>query len=116
MLNSKNSRKEGEGELPEEEPITVSANRGWPFLRVSFLWIPLLLSLAAGCNKSEAPKGKGAGQKGSQGPTAVVIGTVAQKDVPIYRDGLGTVQAFNTVTVRSRVDGQLQKLTFKEGQ
>src|SRR5262249_40911993 len=56
------------------------------------------------------------GQKGPQGPVAVVIGKVEQKDVPIYRDGLGTVQAFNTVTVRSRVDGQLQKLAFTEGQ
>ena len=45
-----------------------------------------------------------------------LIGTVIQKDVPIYLDGLGTVQAFNTVTVRSRVDGQLKKLSFKEGQ
>ncbi|MBU6399827.1 MAG: efflux RND transporter periplasmic adaptor subunit, partial [Verrucomicrobia bacterium] len=46
----------------------------------------------------------------------VVEGTVGQKDVPIYLDGLGTVQAFNTVTVRVRVDGQLQKLNFVEGQ
>jgi multidrug efflux system membrane fusion protein len=45
-----------------------------------------------------------------------MIGTVASKDVPIYLDGLGTVQAFNTVTVRSRVDGQLQSLAFVDGQ
>jgi len=46
----------------------------------------------------------------------VVAGAVEQKDVPIYLDGLGTVQAFNTVTVRSRVDGQLDKVVFTEGQ
>jgi multidrug efflux system membrane fusion protein len=53
---------------------------------------------------------------GAAPPVPVVAGTVIQKDVPIYLDGLGTVQAFNTVTVRARVDGQLQKLAFVEGQ
>ena len=52
------------------------------------------------------------------GPPAVpvVAGRVVQKDVPIYLDGLGTVQAFNTVTVHVQVDGQLQKVAFVEGQ
>ncbi|MEY2491620.1 MAG: rane fusion protein multidrug efflux system [Verrucomicrobiota bacterium] len=36
--------------------------------------------------------------------------------MPIYLDGLGTVQAFNTVAVRARVDGELQKVSFTEGQ
>src|SRR5436190_96226 len=46
----------------------------------------------------------------------VVGGTVAQKDVPIYLDGLGTTQALNTVTVRARVDGEIKKVAFVEGQ
>src|SRR5438445_4903826 len=47
---------------------------------------------------------------GRSGPITVPVvgGTATQKDVPIYLDGLGTVHAFNTVTVRVRVDGQLQ--------
>ena len=49
-------------------------------------------------------------------PVPVVTGHVAQKDVPIYLDGLGTVQAFNAVTVHVRVDGELKKVTFTEGQ
>jgi len=49
-------------------------------------------------------------------PVPVVAGRVAQKDVPIYLDGLGTVQAFNAVTVRVRVDGELKKVAFTEGQ
>lgn len=53
---------------------------------------------------------------GGMGPVPVVAGKVTQKNVPIYLDGLGTVQAFNTVTVHVRVDGQLQKIVFSEGQ
>jgi len=49
------------------------------------------------------------------GPVPIVPGKVETKDVPIFLDGLGTVQAFNTVTVHSRVDGQVTKIAFTEG-
>jgi multidrug efflux system membrane fusion protein len=44
------------------------------------------------------------------------VGAAERKDVPIYLNGLGTVQAFNTVTVNTRVDGELDKVDFAEGQ
>ena len=47
---------------------------------------------------------------------AVDTATVSHTDVPIYLEGLGTVQAFYTVTVTARVDGELQKIAFTEGQ
>jgi membrane fusion protein, multidrug efflux system len=46
----------------------------------------------------------------------VETATAKRADVPIYVEGLGTVQALNAVTVRSRVDGQIQKISFVEGQ
>jgi len=49
-------------------------------------------------------------------PIAVDIAAVGHADVPIYLQGLGTVQAFYTVTVTARVDGELQKIAFTEGQ
>ncbi len=60
----------------------------------------------------------GGGRRGGapSGPVPVVAGTAMQKDVPIYLDGLGTVQAFNTVTVHTRVDGALVQVNFSEGQ
>jgi membrane fusion protein, multidrug efflux system len=58
---------------------------------------------------------RGGGAVGG-GPVPVVAGKAEQKDVPIYLDGLGTVQAFNTVTVHSRVDGALVQVNFSEGQ
>ena len=54
--------------------------------------------------------------RGGSLPVPVVTGSVKQKDVPIYLDGLGTVQALNSVAIRSRVDGQLIKVAFTEGQ
>ena len=47
---------------------------------------------------------------------AVDVATVQPADVPVYLEGLGTVQAFYTVTVTARVDGQIEKIAFKEGQ
>jgi multidrug efflux system membrane fusion protein len=46
----------------------------------------------------------------------VTVGTAALKNVPVYVEGLGTVQAFNTVAVKTRVDGQITKVFFREGQ
>jgi multidrug efflux system membrane fusion protein len=46
----------------------------------------------------------------------VTAGTVEAKDVPVLLNGIGTVQAYNTVTIRSRVDGQIVKVAFTEGQ
>ncbi len=49
-------------------------------------------------------------------PIAVDAAAVSHADVPIYMQGLGTVQAFYTVTVTARIDGELQKVAFTEGQ
>jgi multidrug efflux system membrane fusion protein len=46
----------------------------------------------------------------------VTGGTVAAADVPVFLNALGTVQAYNMVTIRSRVDGQIVKVAFNEGQ
>jgi len=46
----------------------------------------------------------------------VTAGTVAVEDVPVFLHGIGTVQAYNTVAIKSRVDGQIVKINFKEGE
>ena len=57
-------------------------------------------------------------QKRGPAPVAVPvkIAPVEKADFPVYLTGLGTVQGFNTVLVRTRVDGQINKIDFKEGQ
>ena len=49
-------------------------------------------------------------------PIPVNIAAVEKSDFPVYLTGLGTVQGFNTVQVRTRVDGQIDKIAFTEGQ
>ena len=57
------------------------------------------------------------GQKAApRGAVRVSIATVEKADFPVYQTSLGTVQAFNTVQVRSRVDGQIDNIAFTEGQ
>lgn len=59
-------------------------------------------------------------QKAARGgaglPVPVLVANVVRRDTPIHLDGLGTVQAFQTVTVKSMVDGPLISVAFKEGQ
>jgi multidrug efflux system membrane fusion protein len=49
-------------------------------------------------------------------PTPVTVATATQRDVPIYYDALGTVQAFNTVAIRAQVNGQIVSINFRQGQ
>src|SRR5215217_3892902 len=66
--------------------------------------------------------GAGAGdwywtQRGGGGaPVPVTAAAAERRDVPIVLDAIGTVQAFNTITVRAQVDGQLVEIAFREGQ
>jgi membrane fusion protein, multidrug efflux system len=55
-------------------------------------------------------------QKPAQPAVRVTIAPVEKVDFPVYLTGLGTVQGFNTVVVRTRVDGQIDKIAFQEGQ
>jgi multidrug efflux system membrane fusion protein len=53
---------------------------------------------------------------GAARPVPVQLATVTRHDVPIYLEGLGSVVANRTVTVRTQVDGRLQEVRFREGQ
>src|ERR1700732_2011614 len=61
-----------------------------------------------------APKHPAAAPASPRAP--IVAGTVAQHDVPIYLTGVGTVIAYNTVIIRSQIQGQIVSINFTEGQ
>lgn len=75
---------------------------------------------AGASTAAPAGGGPGAGKRGrrgggDEGPVPVVATTVQKQDMAVYLDGLGTVQAYNTATVRAQVSGQLIAVPFKEG-
>jgi membrane fusion protein, multidrug efflux system len=81
-------------------------------------WVLLLLVIVGGVIAYQLHARSQAASKDTGNTSAVSVGvsTVEKKDVPYYLSGLGTVTAFNTVTVHTRVDGQLMNVNFKEGQ
>jgi multidrug efflux system membrane fusion protein len=74
-----------------------------------------LCSHRRGANQAAAA-GRSGGRGGAGGPVPVAVATVQQQDVPVYLRGLGNVAAYYTVNVRTRIDGQLQAVNFREGQ
>ncbi len=103
-------------------PVTkILATRSKEVRRVVLSALVLSALVTAGCKREQVGAAGGAAAPGG-GPAAgafpvpVIPGLVEKRDVAIYLDGLGTVQAFNTVTVRSRVDGQVMRIAFVEGQ
>jgi membrane fusion protein, multidrug efflux system len=81
-------------------------------------WVLLLLVIVGGVIAYQLHARSQAASKdnGSTSTLSVGVSTVEKKDVPYYLSGLGSVTAFNTVTVHTRVDGQLMDVNFKEGQ
>ena len=102
----------------ELQPVTAPASghaRWW-------LWISLLVLLGGaalwslGKRATQSPPAAEAAAKPAVPSVPVVAVAVRQGEMPVYLTGLGSVTAFNTVTVKSRVDGQLVRVAFQEGQ
>lgn len=104
---------------PRDPRLAPPGGKKHPIRRIVIILVVIGLIVAGyfriqSTRQASADKAAGP-QKGGQA-VPVVAGVAQQKDVPIYLDGLGTMQALNTVTVRARVDGQLEKLMIKEGE
>src|ERR1700753_1948287 len=94
-------------------------------MKKTIWWILLIAAVAGGgyygWQKYYGPEAQAkaeAAQKAAARRPAipVSIAQVEKADFPVYLTGLGNVQGFNTVLVRTRVDGQIDKIAFKEGQ
>jgi multidrug efflux system membrane fusion protein len=72
-------------------------------------------ALFLSCSSGDAKQQK-AQAAGPRPAISVAVAPVKQQDVPVYLSGLGSVTAFNTANLKSRVDGQIMKVTVREGQ
>lgn len=102
---------------PELEDNGKGGNRYW------WVWLLIFLGIAYGCYRLyeyENAKNAALSQKkmGAMRPRSMTVATAVAHvgNMPVYLEGLGTVTAFNTVTVKTRVDGQLVSVNFREGQ
>jgi membrane fusion protein, multidrug efflux system len=90
----------------------------------SIAWILLIGVAAAGgyfawqryYGPDATAKSANAQKSGNRPAIRVSVAPVEKADFPVFLTGLGTVQGFNTVQVRTRVDGQIDKIAFQEGQ
>lgn len=93
--------------------------------RAALLWLLVLASLAVGvfylwprlesAQSGAAAGSKGAGKKGGGGAVPVIAAKARRGNIGVYITGLGSVTPIYTVTLKSRVDGQLMKLHYMEG-
>ncbi|HUA83134.1 MAG TPA: MdtA/MuxA family multidrug efflux RND transporter periplasmic adaptor subunit [Bryobacteraceae bacterium] len=101
---------------PEAQVVTKKKFRIVPWL--------VLLAIAGGATYlfpkiTQMTPQAGGPKKGKMDagrPVPVVAAVAKRGDMPVFLDGLGAVQAFYTVTVKTRVDGQIMKVYFQEGQ
>lgn len=96
---------------------SAKSRKKWPLLLLLLAFI-LLTAYVIYHQKTAQPEQRGmGGRPGKDGmPTVVSVAKATTRDVNVYLDALGTVTPRNNVVVRSRVDGQLLKLYFNEGQ
>lgn len=102
--------------LPETSNLPPKQKRtGW-------IWLVILLLMIAGVAwrlthlKKDGDSHGGGHGSGSSSPIPVTVTAATSEDFPVYLDGLGTVQAYNSVQVNARVSGLIQEIRFQEGQ
>jgi len=85
------------------------------------VWLCLALAVLVlqGCAKSDEAASQGDAKKGKKGgnaPVPVEVANVVRKDVPIDMAAVGNVEAYSTVSIRSQINGQLEKVFVEDGQ
>jgi membrane fusion protein, multidrug efflux system len=96
--------------------MKVVAHEGRGRLRRRFLWLAGLVAIAVVAVVLWRHEAAPPPTAQRQAAVPVTVAATARQDVPIFLQGLGTVQAFNTIAIHSQIDGKLVAVNFVEGQ
>jgi multidrug efflux system membrane fusion protein len=94
--------------------VYTSKSRALSLLRTGMVCtLAVFCAFLFGCSTADSKQ-----QAHAAGPRSISVSVapVVRQDVPVYLSGLGAVTAFNTANIKSRVDGQIMKVNFREGQ
>ena len=95
----------------QEKTLSGNRTRLWLMLAVAAV---VVCASFSGCTSADSKQQKA--QAAGPRTVSVAVAKVQQQDVPVYLVGLGSVTAFYTANIKSRVDGQIMSVNFKEGQ
>jgi multidrug efflux system membrane fusion protein len=76
--------------------------------------LAMVCTFFSGCTSADSKQQKA--QAAAPRAVSVAVAKVQVQNVPVYLTGLGSVTAFNTANIKSRVDGQIMQVNFREGQ
>jgi multidrug efflux system membrane fusion protein len=99
-----------------EEGRQPRRKRSWLIIAVIAVLIIGVVLLLKQRSAAQAKAALAAAATAQNRAVPVSVVPVVARDVPVYLDGLGNVNALNTVTVKTRIDGQLLRFNFQEGQ
>src|SRR2546422_5243082 len=101
----------------EPARVEVRHKRRWPWALLALVLIIAIIGIIMHRPKQPTAQGARPGRPGGAPPPLMVSTATAQKgDIGVYVSALGLVTPVNTVAIRSRVDGQLVKVSYREGQ
>jgi multidrug efflux system membrane fusion protein len=105
-------------EEPDSPPAFPPAakKKPWLWLLAAAAVAIALYLILAGHNATQAKAAAAKAQAAASAPVPVIAAAARIGDIPVYLTGLGNVTALNTAVVKSRVDGQLLRIDFQEGQ
>src|SRR5207302_4871540 len=98
--------------MPEPDPMTAASRR---FLIAGAAVVALAAGAIAAYSSTDSEAKEG--RKAAKGPPAVpvTVASVSQETVPIRLQAIGNVEAYSTVALKARVDGQIVEVNFREG-